>query len=229
MPRKFRSEGDKKPSTPYQRAAQEWDDRIGSARIQAKNWRLAAILILILVAFPAIGGLVYVSAQPKQVHIVEVSTDGNASYRGPGGRSYSGYKASEASIKYHLDRFVKNTRSISSDQAVLKQHWLDAYKLITPKAKNLLDKYIQDNDPFVRAANERIGVTVTSMLPLSDDSWQIDWVESKWDAKGLAVGDTRWRGVFKVLINQPRTTAQLAANPIGLYIDEFHWTKTVQQ
>jgi type IV secretory pathway VirB9-like protein len=27
--------------TPYQRAAQAWDDRIGSARVQAKNWRLA--------------------------------------------------------------------------------------------------------------------------------------------------------------------------------------------
>lgn len=26
--------------TPYQRAAQVWDDRIGSARVQAKNWRL---------------------------------------------------------------------------------------------------------------------------------------------------------------------------------------------
>ena len=29
------------PETPYQRAAQVWDDRIGSARVQAKNWRLA--------------------------------------------------------------------------------------------------------------------------------------------------------------------------------------------
>lgn len=29
------------PATPYQRAAQAWDDRIGSARVQAKNWRLA--------------------------------------------------------------------------------------------------------------------------------------------------------------------------------------------
>ena len=30
------------PETPYQRAAQVWDDRIGSARVQAKNWRLMA-------------------------------------------------------------------------------------------------------------------------------------------------------------------------------------------
>ena len=27
------------PETPYQKAGQVWDERIGSARIQAKNWR----------------------------------------------------------------------------------------------------------------------------------------------------------------------------------------------
>ena len=30
------------PVTPYQKAAQVWDDRIGSARVQARNWRLMA-------------------------------------------------------------------------------------------------------------------------------------------------------------------------------------------
>ena len=30
------------PVTPYQKAAQLWDERLGSARVQAKNWRLMA-------------------------------------------------------------------------------------------------------------------------------------------------------------------------------------------
>lgn len=30
------------PVTPYQKAAQVWDERLGSARVQAANWRLAA-------------------------------------------------------------------------------------------------------------------------------------------------------------------------------------------
>ena len=36
------------PVTPYQAAAQVWDQRIGSARVQAKNWRLMAFGSLIL-------------------------------------------------------------------------------------------------------------------------------------------------------------------------------------
>ena len=38
------------PETPYQKAAQVWDERIGAARVQAKNWRLMAFGSLILSA-----------------------------------------------------------------------------------------------------------------------------------------------------------------------------------
>src|SRR3546814_7105308 len=50
------------PATPYQAAAQVWDERIGSARVQAKNWRLMAFGCLVLALLMA-GGLVWRSAQ----------------------------------------------------------------------------------------------------------------------------------------------------------------------
>ena len=50
------------PETPYQRAAQVWDDRIGSARVQARNWRLMAFGCLILSAGLA-SALVWQSAR----------------------------------------------------------------------------------------------------------------------------------------------------------------------
>ena len=36
------------PETPYSRAGQVWDERIGSARVQARNWRLMAFGCLAL-------------------------------------------------------------------------------------------------------------------------------------------------------------------------------------
>ena len=50
------------PETPYQRAAQAWDERIGSARVQAKNWRLMAFGSLAL-SFGLASGLVWQSAR----------------------------------------------------------------------------------------------------------------------------------------------------------------------
>ena len=44
------------PVTPYARAGHVWDDRIGSARIQARNWRLIAFGCLAVSAALA-GGL----------------------------------------------------------------------------------------------------------------------------------------------------------------------------
>lgn len=217
------------PVTPYQKAAKEWDDRIGSARVQAHNWRLAALLVILCVALPSIAGLVYVSAQPKPVHIIEVSADGSAQYRGVGGRAYNNYKPSDASVKYHLRRFVNNTRMITSDQAVLKGNWLDAYNFVTQNARNTLNGYVQNSNPFERAITERIGVAITAMVQVSADTWQVDWIESKWNDKGLSLGDDHWRGMFKVVLQQPADEEQLAVNPIGLYIDELHWSKIQQQ
>jgi len=48
------------PVTPYQKAAQVWDQRIGSSRAQAHNWRLMALgslaLALVLAAFLLMSG-----------------------------------------------------------------------------------------------------------------------------------------------------------------------------
>lgn len=43
------------PVTPYQKAAQVWDERIGSARVQARNWRLMAFGSLLLSAGLGVG------------------------------------------------------------------------------------------------------------------------------------------------------------------------------
>src|ERR1700727_2354717 len=50
------------PATPYQAAAQVGDERLGSARVQAKNWRLMAFGCLTLAVLMA-AGLVWRSGQ----------------------------------------------------------------------------------------------------------------------------------------------------------------------
>src|ERR1700676_3262997 len=50
------------PETPFQKAAQVWDERIGSARVQARNWRLIAFGNLLLAAGLA-GGIIRQAAR----------------------------------------------------------------------------------------------------------------------------------------------------------------------
>jgi type IV secretory pathway TrbF-like protein len=211
--------------TPYMRARQEWDARMGSAIVQAKNWRLAAFASLGLV-FVALLGVIYLGSKPKAVpHIIEIDQLGNATYRGAVGSAT--YTPSESIIRYHLRRFIEDTRTISADQALLKRNWLDAYALVTRNGGNMLTAYVQkpENEPFRRSQEERVTVEVLALVAVSKDTWQIDWREKRWDRNGNPMGDVLWRGMLRILLQTPKTEESMVRNPIGLYIDEFHWDK----
>ena len=76
------------PETPYQRAGQLWDERIGSARAQAKNWRLMAFGGLFLTTGLS-GALVWQSMQSRVVpYVVEVDALGQAQAVAPAAKDY---------------------------------------------------------------------------------------------------------------------------------------------
>jgi len=212
--------------TPYLRARQEWDLRMGSAVVQAKNWRLATFASLGAVLLST-GGMIYLGSLPKAVpHIIEVDRLGAATYHGPVGQS--DYVPTEAVITYHLRRFIEDTREISSDLAVLKKNWLDAYLLLTPRGGNMLSAFVQkpENDPFRRAQEERVTIEILSVVRAAGDTWQIDWRESSWDKGGSPLGEPIiWRAMLRTVVATPKTTEAMQKNPIGLYIDELHWDK----
>jgi type IV secretory pathway TrbF-like protein len=211
--------------TPYRRARREWDLRMGSALVQARNWRLGAFASLAIVLV-AIVGVIVLGAQPKAVpHIVQVDKLGAATYLGPVGQAARDYRPADAVLKYHLRRFLDDTRAVSSDATVMRRNWLDAYSLITQSAGNQLNAFAQQTEPFKRMLTERISVDVLALVQLSKETWQADWRETSWDKGGNEAGSAVWRGTFRVLLRMPESDEQLVANPIGLYIDEFHWTR----
>ena len=76
------------PETPFQRAAQVWDDRIGSARVQARNWRLIAFANLFVAAALA-GGLIWQAARGTVTPwVVEIDKLGQAQAVSPAVADY---------------------------------------------------------------------------------------------------------------------------------------------
>jgi type IV secretory pathway TrbF-like protein len=140
------------PATPYQRAEQLWDERIGAARVQAANWRLMAFGALALAAV-AIGD--DIRARSRSVvtpYVVEVDRTGAANAIAP---AVTEYQPSDAQIGYFLARFVQNTRALPIDPIVVRQAWLDAYDQITSHAKPVLDDYARQVDPFGKSDTGR--------------------------------------------------------------------------
>ncbi len=212
------------PVTPYQAAAQVWDQRIGSARVQAKNWRLMAFGCLCLALLMG-GGLVWRSAQSIVTpFVIEVD---NAGQVRAVGEAASPYKPNDAQLAHHLARFVTDVRSLSIDPIVVRQNWLEAYEYTTDRGAATLNEYARANDPFSRIGQSSVAVEVTSVVRASDTSFQVRWIERNY-ANGAPSGTERWTAVLSVVLQPPRTEQRLRKNPLGIYVNGLSWSRELE-
>ena len=209
------------PATPYQAAGQVWDDRIGTPRVQAKNWRFMAFGCLTLAVLMA-GGLVWRSAQSIVTpYVIEVD---NAGQVRAVGEAATPYRPSDAQIAYHLGRFIGLVRSLSIDPIVVRQNWLEAYHSTTDRGAATLNDYARANDPFTRVGKESVSVEVTSVVRASDSSFQVRWIERRF-VNGSAAGLERWTAVISLVLQPPRTEEKLRRNPLGIYVNGLSWSR----
>ena len=211
------------PVTPYQKAAQVWDQRIGMARAQAHNWRLFALGCLAIALLLSVG-LIWLGRSGTAIPFV-VEVDRNGAVRAVAAATEN-YRPSDAQIAFHLARFIENVRSLSIDPVVVRQNWLKAYDFVTDRAAVTLNEYARDNDPFARVGRETVAVEVASVVRASDSSFQVRWLERIFE--GGALKDTkRLTGLFSIVITPPKTVEAVRKNPLGIYVHTFNWSQDV--
>ena len=209
------------PVTPYQKAAQVWDDRIGSARVQAKNWRLMAFGCLALSTGLA-GSLVWQSTQGTITPwVVEVDRLGQAQRVAP---ANTDYQPTDPQIAYHLARFIEDVRGLPADAIVLRQNWLRAYDFTTDRGAAALNDYARTNDPFARLGKVQVSVEVSSVIRASTESFRVAWVQRAYDNGSLSSTE-RWTAILSVVIETPRDADRLRKNPLGVYVHAINWSK----
>jgi type IV secretion system protein VirB5 len=213
------------PETPYQRAAQAWDDRIGSARVQAKNWRLAFFGTLALSGGLA-GGLVWQGARGTIVPwVVQVDKLGEAQAVSP---ATAAYRPTDPQVAFHLARFIEEVRGIAADPIVVRENWLRAYDFTTDKGALALNDYARTNDPFANIGKVQVAVDVSSVIRASGDSFRVAWVERHYQDGALAATE-RWSAILTVVVQPPRTPDALRKNPLGLFVTAINWSKELSQ
>lgn len=211
--------------TPYMLAKQEWDNRIGSARVQAANWRIAAVLVIILCLVLA-GGLIYQSSLGTITpYVVEVGADGAVQAVGPA--KAMKYAAQEPEIKYFLSQFVQKTRSLPLDPIVAKQNWISAYDFMHQQsaAHTKMTDIVKKEDPLAKVGQETVQINIQSIVAVSDNTYQVRWAESLYGSDGKQKDTYRMTGNFTIEISPPKTEKEIIANPLGMYIKDFYWAK----
>ena len=213
------------PETPYQRAGQVWDERIGAPRVQAKNWRLMAFGSLILSAGFATA-LVVQSARGTIVPwVVQVDRLGQAQAVAP---AEADYRPTDPQIAWHLARFIEQVRAIPVDAVIVRQNWLRAYEFTTQAGALALNDYARANDPFTRVGRQQIAVEVSSVIRASNDSFRVAWTERHYE-NGQLSRTERWTAILTIVVQPPRDAERLKANPLGIYINAISWSREMSQ
>jgi len=213
------------PVTPYQKAAQVWDERIGSARVQACNWRLMAFGCLLLSGGLA-SGLVWQSLRGTVTPwVVQVDRLGQTQAVSP---ADSSYRPTDPQIAFHLARFIEDVRGLPADGIVLRQSWLRAYDFTTDRGAAALNDYARTNDPFANLGKLQISVEVSSVIRASPNSFRVAWVQRSYENGSLSATE-RWTAILTIVIETPRDADRLRKNPLGVYVNAFNWSKELGQ
>ena len=209
------------PETPYQRAGQAWDERIGSARVQARNWRLMAFGSLFLSASFA-SGLVWQSARGTITPwVVQVDKLGEAQAVAP---ATADYTPADPQIAWYLAQFIQDVRSIPDDPVIVRNNWLQAYDFTTTNGAAALNDYARADDPFAKLGHVQVAVDISSVIRASPESFQVDWTERRYQ-DGAFAGAEHWSAILTVVIQPPHDADALRRNPLGIFINAINWSK----
>ncbi|WP_149536372.1 conjugal transfer protein TrbF [Siccirubricoccus phaeus] len=213
------------PETPYQRAAQAWDERIGSARVQARNWRLMALGELALIAGLA-GALVWQSARGTVVPwVVQVDRLGEALAVAP---AIANFRPTDPQIAWHLARFIEQVRGIAADPIIVRQNWLRAYDFATDRGALALNDFARASDPFGRVGRQQVAVEVSSVIRASEDSFRVAWTERTYENGQLARTE-RWTAILTIVVQPARDAERLRKNPLGIFVHAINWSRELGQ
>jgi type IV secretion system protein VirB5 len=209
------------PETPYQRAGQLWDERIGSARVQARNWRLMAFGCLALAAGTSAALAWQASRSSVTPWVVQVDRLGRAEAVAPAGR---GYSPTDAQVAWHLAQFIEDVRSLPADPIVLRRQWLRAYDYCAGEGAAALNDYARQADPFARLGREQVSVDVSSVVRASPASFRVEWTERHYAAGALTASE-HWTAILTDELRPPRDPETLRRNPLGVYVTHLNWSK----
>lgn len=214
------------PENPYFAGRREWNERYGSYIAQARTWRLVAFASMAISAV-AVAGVVWQAGQSKVIpYVVQTNSFGDV----VGTRRADVAQTTTApQVKAQLRRWAIGARTIYVDRRAQESLLNDAYNSTFPDspAWQALTGLHRESNPYERATIETVDIAVNSILPLTDQTWRVEWTETTRQRSGKATGVKNWQATVTVVNVSPTTEQQLSINPLGIYVQTFSWAPRI--
>lgn len=212
--------------TPWKKAKQTWDNRLGKAWREGHYWMYAFFLML---AYNCWAGYQAThleharAARPIEIFYVAMDANGIATVLGKAPLQTTPTKAA---MEARVRRFLTLTRGKTLDQVQVGKAWKeDAYNWVTPRGAILLNEWADERKLVLRSPKVSIAVEITRLLLKSDSSYDVWWTETKRDHNNNREDVSAWSGNYVVKVDKPKDEKQLMANETGVFIDYFAVTR----
>jgi len=202
-------------------ARQEWDDRYHRMAKVIRNWQAAFLFAMGLSLILALTLYKKVTESTIKPFVVE-SCQGMPLALLP---TVSGSPHKDSLVNYAINQFIINARTILHDNTAEKALLSKVYAFSADNTLSFLHDFYQEHDPFEEASRYTTTVTLlNSPLPISSDTFQVTWDETKKNpvSEGV-ISTTRWSAMVKVRWGESNPKF-ITDNPFGIYITQVTWS-----
>ncbi|WP_116963296.1 type IV secretion system protein [Fastidiosibacter lacustris] len=209
--------------TNYQRAYEEWEARIGSAKKQARNWMMASIAILIICILLVLAIIIEANRQKMYVYVAEVKPQESVVNVQTASQSYVPTVAQKISF---ASDFIKNITEIPLDPIVLNRQWQAALLSVSGRAEDQLKQVYQALNPLKLIGDKTITTVVTNANEASNNSFEITFQTTTYNRDGAVESVKIYSGIFTFSPSiPPKTLNQMIINPLGLKLGFFSFSE----
>lgn len=214
---------------PYLNARKAHNDYMGGI-VASRQWAWIVCILSLLITLAAVGGITYIGQLSKFVpYIVEVDKLGQTIAVARADRAAP---VDPRVIHATVAEFITNARMVTPDVTIQRNAVFKLYACLNASdaATMKMNEYMNANvsNPFQRAATETVSTEITSVLPQSEETWQVDWTETIRDRQGARLDSYRMRALVSIYVAPPTdqtSEEQIRKNPLGIFIRDFNWSK----
>ena len=215
---------------PYLNAKRAWNFHTAGLMKSLQIWQLVSLGSL-LITLAAIGGLITIGSQSKFIPLVfQQDASGNTlsvtRADRVGNASIDDYRAAAA-------HFIENIRMVSVDVALQKKAVFQVYSYLNQNdaALTKVQEFYSDklhSNPFDRAAHEIVSIEIRSVLQESEDTWQVDWIETVRNLDGtLKEKPAQMKALVTMYQDNELndvSNESILKNPHLIYVRDFNWS-----
>jgi type IV secretion system protein VirB5 len=179
------------------------------------------------VALVATGGVVALSLQTRIIPFV-VAVD-NLGRPVASGLAEAAPVADDRLKRAALIQWVSDLRMVTSDGISQRKAIDRVYAMIARGSAAQLEvsEFYRKDPPQKRAQSVMVSVDVKAIYASSEQTYEVEWVETTRGLGGDVQSEQAWKGSFTIAVNPP-TDEQLArVNPLGVYVTNASWSRVL--